>query len=68
MSLKKKTKVNQDKNKSTSSFKGKQMVFSKISKKEFDQLKAAYKSGKLKFDSKEVTESILKDFKNGLTK
>lgn len=68
MNLKKKTKVNQDKNKSKSSFRGKQMVFSKVSKKEFDQLKTAYKSGKLKFDSKEVAESMLKDFKHAFKK
>ena len=57
MRLKKKTKV-----------KGDQVVYSKISKKDIEQLKAAYKSGKLKFNSKEIAESILKDFRRGLSK
>ena len=57
MRLKKKTKV-----------KGDQVVYSKISKKDIEQLKAAYKSGKLKFNSKEIAESILEDFKRGLKK
>lgn len=57
MRLKKKTKV-----------KGDQVVYSKTSKKDIEQLKAAYKSGKLKFNSKEIAESILKDFRRGLSK
>ena len=57
MRLKKKTKV-----------KGDQVVYSKISKKDIEQLKAAYKSGKLKFNSEEIAESILEDFKRGLKK
>ena len=36
------------------------------SKKELARLKAAYKKGKLKFDSKEVAKSILNDCKRGL--
>ena len=37
-------------------------------KKELEQLKSKYKKGLLKFDSKELAESILKEFKTNLTK
>ena len=42
----------------------------KITKKELVELKAAYKSGKLKFDAKKVAESILEEehIKRGLTR
>lgn len=44
------------------------MVNLKTTKKELNELKAAYKSRKLKFDSKKVAESILKDFKHAFEK
>lgn len=35
--------------------------------KEISKLKVAYKSRKLKFDSKKIAEAILKDFKKSFT-
>ena len=40
----------------------------KITKKELVELKAAYKSGNLKFDSKKIAEAIFKDCKPGFIK
>ena len=37
-------------------------------KKELSQIKAAYKKGRLKFNSKEVAKTILRDLKHGLTR
>ncbi len=41
-------------------------TFNLTTKKELAQLRAAYKSGKLKFDSNEVAKAILNDCKKGL--
>ena len=35
-----------------------------MSKKELAELKNAYKSGKLKFDSKDIADSVLRDLRN----
>ena len=55
MNLKKKTKI-------------KTKTEKPVSKKELSNLKTAYKSGKINFDSKKIAGNILKDFKPGLTK
>ena len=55
MNLKKKTKT-------------KTKIEKPVSKKELSNLKTAYKSGKLNFDSKKIAETVFKDFKRGLTK
>ena len=55
MNLKKKTKT-------------KTKIEKPVSKKELSNLKTAYKSGKINFDSKKIAGNILKDFKPGLTK
>ena len=39
-----------------------------ITKKELTKLKSAYKRGKLKFDSKDIADSVLKDLRNWLGK
>ena len=56
----------QKKSKQESTLKKEEPEYSFSSKKDLAKLKAAYKSGKLKFDSKEVAKSILNDCKRGL--
>ena len=36
--------------------------------KKLEELKTAYKKGKLKFDSEKIAESILREFKKGFIK
>ena len=48
--------------------KKKKINFEDKKDKDLAEIKAAYKSGKLKFNSKRVAESILKEFKPGLTR
>ena len=59
-------KLIQKKSKQESTLKKQEPEYNFPSKAELAKLKAAYKSGKLKFDSKEVAKSILNDFKRGL--
>ena len=59
-------KLVQKKSKQESTLKKQEPEYNFSSKKELARLKAAYKSGKLKFDSKEVAKSVLNDFKRGL--
>lgn len=61
MNLKKKIKSHQKK---------KSSHYSNIGKKELTQLRTSYRTGKLKFDSKEIAKAILedKDIRQGLTK
>ena len=42
--------------------------YSPLSKKELAKLRTNYQKGLLKFDSKDIAEAILKEFKQGLTK
>ena len=56
------------KNKQKSTIKKQQEGTCYISKKDLQKLKLAYKAGKLKFDSKELADSVLKDVRHGLTK
>ncbi len=39
----------------------------KEKKTDLGKLKEAYKKGKLEFDSEEIAEAILKEFKKGMT-
>ena len=59
-------KLIQKKSKQESTLKKQEPEYSLPSKKELAKLKADYKSGKLKFDSKEIAKSLLNDFKRGL--
>ena len=59
-------KLVQKKSKQESTLKKQEPEYNFSSKKELARLKAAYKKGKLKFDSKEIAKSILNDFKHGL--
>ncbi len=59
-------KLVQKKSKQESTLKKQESEYNFSSKKELARLKAAYKKGKLKFDSKEIARSILNDFKHGL--
>ena len=59
-------KLIQKKSKQQSTLKKQEPEYNFPSKKELAKLKTAYKSGKLKFDSKEIAKSILNDFKQGL--
>ena len=59
-------KLIQKKTKQQPALKKEEPEYNFASKKELARLKASYKSGKLKFDSKEVAKSILNDFKHGL--
>ena len=59
-------KLVQKKSKQQPALKKEEPEYDFTSKKDLAKLKAAYKSGKLKFDSKEVAKSILNDFKHGL--
>lgn len=56
----------QKKSKQESILKKQEPEYSFATKKELARLKAAYKKGKLKFDSKETAKSILNNFKRGL--
>ena len=59
-------KLTQKKSKQQSTLKKQEPEYDFASKKELAKLKAAYKSGELKFDSKEVAKSLLNDCKRGL--
>jgi anti-sigma28 factor (negative regulator of flagellin synthesis) len=59
-------KLIQKKSQQESTLKKQEPEYNFSSKKELARLKADYKSGKLKFDSKEVAKSILNDCKRGL--
>ena len=59
-------KLMQKKPKQQSTLKKQEPEINFPSKKELAKLKADYKSGKLKFASKEIAKSLLNDFKRGL--
>ncbi len=58
-------KLMNKKSKPESALKKKEPEYGFSTQKELAMLKAAYKSGKLKFDSKEIAKSILNDCKQG---
>ena len=68
--LKKKTKQRTEKSKLLTNLMKSDLATSPYikNKKELAQLKAAYKAGTLKFDSKEIAESILENFRRGFRK